>query len=55
MDDDAAAVASPAPGSEEQDRRPYVAPRLTSYGSLPFDTGARLPFLPGGDLLGYIS
>jgi hypothetical protein len=54
MDDDAAA-ASPAPEPGEQDRRPYVAPCLTSYGSLPVDTTARLPFIPGSDILGYIS
>jgi hypothetical protein len=55
MDDQAAAVAGPAPGPGEQDRRPYAAPRLTSYGSLPVDTGALHPFTPGSDFLGYQS
>ena len=50
MDDDAA-VAGPASG----EREPYVPPSLTSYGSLPVDTGALHPFTPGGDFLGYQS
>lgn len=55
MDDEAATVAGPAPGSGGPDLRPYVPPILTSYGSLPVDTGALHPFTPGSDPLGYQS
>ncbi|HEX6675418.1 MAG TPA: hypothetical protein VF486_10370 [Actinomycetes bacterium] len=55
MDDEAAAAAGPPPGSREPERRPYAPPHLTSYGSLPVDTGALHPFTPGSDFLGYQS
>jgi hypothetical protein len=55
MDDEAAAAAGPAAEPGDQDRGPYAAPRLTSYGSLPVDTAGHSPPFSGPDFIGYLS